>query len=217
MIDYTLGIYQSIGYKEFHNYLAMSHRSDKAFSDAVENMKQSTRKYAKRQVSWLRNKLLPATYAANASAQGTDLVTPTYLLDATELGANWNAGVRNLAQQITEAFLAKQKLPDPKSLSDSAREMLTIDDKPTNPTAILTARRRTICPVCTTNTEQPIMIEEGKEWELHQKSRTHRKLVSRAIRLKSGQQRAASSKTTEGRQTADREDLDESVMSIFPS
>jgi tRNA dimethylallyltransferase len=71
------------GYKEFHNYLAMSHRSDKAFSDAVENMKQSTRKYAKRQVSWLRNKLLPATYAANASAQGTDLVTPTYLLDAT--------------------------------------------------------------------------------------------------------------------------------------
>jgi len=95
--------------------------------------------------------------------------------------------------------------------------MLTIDDKPTDPTVILTARRRTICPVCTTNTEQPVMIEEGQEWELHQKSRTHRKLVSRAIRLKSGQQRAASFKTTGSRQTADqdnREDLDES---IFPS
>jgi len=148
MIDYTLGIYQSIGYKEFHNYLAMSHRSDKAFSDAVENMKQSTRKYAKRQVSWLRNKLLPATYAANASAQGTDLVTPTYLLDATELGANWNAGVRNLAQQITEAFLAKQKLPDPKSLSDSAREMLTIDDKPTKFVFICLSGYRLTHPCC---------------------------------------------------------------------
>jgi len=220
MIDYTLGIYQSIGYKEFHDYLAMPQRSDKAFSDAVENMKQSTRKYAKRQVSWLRNKLLPATYAANASAQETDLVTPTYLLDATELGENWNAGVRILGQQITEAFLAKQKLPDPKSLSDVAREMLTINDKPTNPTAILNARRRTICPVCTTNTKQPIMVEEGNEWELHQKSRTHHKLVSRAIRLKSGQQKAGSPKATEGQQTAGEDnwqDLDESVLSIFPS
>jgi tRNA dimethylallyltransferase len=72
------------GYKEFHKYLESAQRSDKAFSDAVENMKQSTRKYAKRQVSWLRNKLLPAVYAANASSgQETELFTPTYLLDAT--------------------------------------------------------------------------------------------------------------------------------------
>jgi len=83
-----------------------------------------------------------------------------------------------------QAFLAGQELPDPKSLSDSARRMLTINDKPTDPTAILNARRRTMCPVCTTNGEQPVMIEEGKEWELHQKSRTHRKLVNRANRVR---------------------------------
>ena len=70
------------GYKEFHDYLASPQRSEEAFTDAVKNMKQSTRKYAKRQVSWLRNKLLPAAYAANARAQKTDLVA-TYLLDAT--------------------------------------------------------------------------------------------------------------------------------------
>ncbi|KAG5637862.1 hypothetical protein H0H81_002901 [Sphagnurus paluster] len=77
--DYTLGIYQSIGYKEFHDYLSAPEPSDKTFSIAVEHMKISTRQYAKRQVSWIRNKLLPAIYIANKE----ETVTPTYLLDAT--------------------------------------------------------------------------------------------------------------------------------------
>jgi hypothetical protein len=62
------------------------------------------------------------------------------------------------------------------------------------------------------------MIEEGGEWELHQKSRTHRKLVRRAIRLKLGQQRNAGSKATEGQLTVYENnwpDLDESVMTMF--
>jgi hypothetical protein len=115
--------------------------------------------------------------------------------------------------------------------------MLTINDKPTefvfisfwsapthisilfSPIAVLNARRRTICLVCTTDNEQPIMIEEGKEWELHQKSRTHRKLVSRGIRQKLGQQRHATAKGTEGQRTVIKDawqDMDESVMTIFP-
>jgi enoyl reductase-like protein len=63
------------------------------------------------------------------------------------------------------------------------------------------------------------MIEEGNEWELHQKSRTHRKLVSRTNRLESGQPRHAIVKAIEGRRTGNEaswEDLDESVMSMFP-
>jgi tRNA dimethylallyltransferase len=110
-----------VGYKEFHNYLASPQRSDRTFSDAVENMKQSTRQYAKRQVSWIRNKLLPAVYAANASSgEEIEPVTPAYLLDATgqlmafvalqefntvsdlELGDKWNKSVRDLGQEIAE-------------------------------------------------------------------------------------------------------------------
>jgi tRNA dimethylallyltransferase len=30
--------------------------------------------------------------------------------------------------------------------------------------------------VCTTDLEKPVMIEEGKEWENHQRSRTHRRM-----------------------------------------
>ena len=59
--------------------------SEAMFREAVEQMKLGTRRYAKRQVSWLRNKLLPAVNAANAAAQAKNgvPVVPAYLLDAT--------------------------------------------------------------------------------------------------------------------------------------
>jgi hypothetical protein len=115
--------------------------------------------------------------------------------------------------------------------------MLTVNDKPTefvfiffssvraqtsilsSPIAVLNARRRTVCSVCTTDSEQPVMIEEGKEWELHQKSRTHRKLVKRANRLISSQQKHTSTNRTDGQRTGDEvswQDLDESVTGLLP-
>ncbi|KAF8636745.1 hypothetical protein AX17_003548 [Amanita inopinata Kibby_2008] len=78
-IDYTLGIYQSIGYREFHEYLT-SQASNTAFQNAVDRMKTSTRQYAKRQVSWIKNKLLPAVKLANRQMPNS---VPTFLLDAT--------------------------------------------------------------------------------------------------------------------------------------
>lgn len=95
--DYTLGIYQSIGkesqpfvldnikeiqtgYKEFNEYLSNpGKQSDKTFQNAVERMKISTRQYARRQISWIRNKFLPLVYTANAEGN----IAPTYLLDAS--------------------------------------------------------------------------------------------------------------------------------------
>jgi len=226
--DYTIGIYQSIGYKEFHDYLTSPDRSEKSFDAAVRNMKNSTRKYAKRQVSWLRNKLLPTIYAANATG-GTQLA-PTYLLDATELGDNWDTCVRDLGQHITEDFLSNRTLPDPMSLSYSARKMLTINNKPTDPTEILNVHQRITCPICTIDIQQPIMIQSGQEWILHQKSRTHRKFVNRAIRLESGQQlknnlNIKEEFEIEGQCLEQEEDkvdwqegnFDESITSLFPS
>ncbi|KAF4604011.1 hypothetical protein EYR38_004433 [Pleurotus pulmonarius] len=71
--DYTLG------YKEFHEYLTTPNPPDNLFHESVNSMKHSTRKYAKRQISWLRNKLLPVVNEANTE----DFLTPTYVLDAT--------------------------------------------------------------------------------------------------------------------------------------
>ena len=47
-----------------------------------------------------------------------------------------------------EAFLAKQTLPDPKILSASAREMLTINDKLTEFVFIGLARSQLTFPFC---------------------------------------------------------------------
>jgi tRNA dimethylallyltransferase len=67
------------GYKEFDTYLSSPRPSEKAFQAAVEHMKLSTRQYSRRQISWIRNKLLPAVYATNSK----DTAIPIYLLDAT--------------------------------------------------------------------------------------------------------------------------------------
>jgi len=67
------------GSKEFFNYLSNSEPSQSGFSQAVDRMKLSTRQYAKRQISWIRNKLIPASESANRE----DMSTPFYLFDAT--------------------------------------------------------------------------------------------------------------------------------------
>ncbi|KAF8078192.1 hypothetical protein FPV67DRAFT_39894 [Lyophyllum atratum] len=159
-IDYTSG------YKEFHEYLSAPERSEKAYNAAVERMKVSTRQYAKRQVSWIRNKLLPAVNTANSE----EIVTPTYLLDATALGDHWNRSVRDVAVQITEDFLINRELPNPFSLSDNANKMMKIDERAIDPASVLDARKKRICQICTPHPERPFMVEEGREWEAHCKT-----------------------------------------------
>lgn len=75
-------LYPPIGFKEFREFL-WSNGSQEAFNRAVENMKQSTRKYAKRQVTWLRNKLLPAIDSANMHSENKTSLASMYVLDAT--------------------------------------------------------------------------------------------------------------------------------------
>ncbi|KAF9456110.1 tRNA isopentenyltransferase [Collybia nuda] len=173
--DFTLGIYQSIGFKEFHHYLSSSQPSNKAFLDAVNHMKLSTRQYAKRQISWIRNKLLPAIYSANE----VELVSPTYLLDATDMDDRWFDQVRDRAFRLMEDFLSHKDLPDPTSLSENARRMLTVERKPSDPISVLIAKRKLICPICTLQVDRPFMIEEGREWDAHQKTRMHKHLASK--------------------------------------
>jgi len=53
------------------------------YQAAVQNLKTANHQYAKRQVLWIRNKLLPAIRASESS-EGTESVEiMMYLLDAT--------------------------------------------------------------------------------------------------------------------------------------
>ena len=62
--DYTVGIFQSIGLKEFHNYLLLSEaeQSSASGNDLLENGKElmmiATRQYARRQRKWIRQRFL---------------------------------------------------------------------------------------------------------------------------------------------------------------
>ncbi|KAH8108186.1 tRNA isopentenyltransferase [Cristinia sonorae] len=188
--DYTLGIYQSIGYREFSQYLSSPHTPmrEKTYANAIERMKISTRKYAKKQVRWIRNSLLPMVNAVNGTEVERQIV-PAYLLDATELGDSWNTNVRQVAEQITQDFLSERPLLAPLSLSEAAREMLSIPEKATNPEAKLEARRKAICPICTLDETQPVMIEEGREWQAHIGTRVHKRLAQKAKGSPDEQQR----------------------------
>ena len=78
--DYTVGIFQSIGFKEFHSYLTMTgeeKRSDEgkeALSAGVEQMKLATRQYSRKQAKWMRNRFLSKWRAT----------PPVYAVDSTE-------------------------------------------------------------------------------------------------------------------------------------
>jgi tRNA dimethylallyltransferase len=102
-----------LGYKEFHGYLSALSQTDKALTEAVENMKTSTRQYSRKQISWIRNKLLPAIHATNAQ----ETTVPIYLLDATgkispsivpfsasaDTGEPWASNVCDPAVQISRS------------------------------------------------------------------------------------------------------------------
>ncbi|XP_072532135.1 tRNA dimethylallyltransferase isoform X3 [Salminus brasiliensis] len=61
--DYQHGIFQSIGFKEFHEYLTAGtdvsqEEREKLKLKGVEALKQATRRYARKQNKWVRNRFL---------------------------------------------------------------------------------------------------------------------------------------------------------------
>ncbi|PAA83715.1 hypothetical protein BOX15_Mlig009295g1 [Macrostomum lignano] len=101
--DYTRGIFQSIGFKEFHSYLLMSPEQrdsaegQLALKSGIELMKQRTKRYAVQQEKWLRNRFL---------RHSDDNYAPVYLLNADSLvESDWTTGVRQPAFEIVEALL----------------------------------------------------------------------------------------------------------------
>lgn len=130
------------GYKEFAPYLDLAHRSPSLtldsspelralFNEGVERTKVATRQYAKRQVKWIKGKLLPAVRTARDGAEGEEDVT-VVLLDAsgtqhcllllllaqadghhghTDL-SRWGENVRAPAVELLHSASPSRDLPD---------------------------------------------------------------------------------------------------------
>ncbi|KAK0638188.1 tRNA dimethylallyltransferase [Lasiodiplodia hormozganensis] len=165
-VDRTRGIWVSIGYKEFEAYqraLTASSADDKELAklrtQAIEQVQAGTRQYAKRQLRWIRIKLMNALANANA-------MKSLYLLDGSDL-SRWQETVEAPALDVAAKFLDGEPLPEPQSISEAAAEMLTPKRE-----YDLSERRdmwqRRTCETCNT-----VAVTES-DWNKHVQSRGHK-------------------------------------------
>jgi len=102
--DYHKGIWQSIGFKEFHPYLQLSEEERQSkeglelFNLGVKLMKIATRQYARRQVKWMRRFLISKREPP-----------PYYRVDSTD-PKQWQDRVYTPAEEILTAVLEGRKV-----------------------------------------------------------------------------------------------------------
>lgn len=157
--DYTTGIFQSIGFKEFHEYLTLpsseetgneqQRRQQQLLDEGIEALKVVTRRYARKQIKWIRNRFLQ---------QPDRPVPPVYGLDASDPSL-WNATVRDVAFDIIDSFVEDKSCPHPPlPPQECRREQQTSYS----------------CSVC-----DKIMVGQTM-WQAHLKSNRHRKQLNKA-------------------------------------
>ncbi|XP_035232194.1 tRNA dimethylallyltransferase-like [Stegodyphus dumicola] len=149
--SYTEGIFQSIGFKEFHEYLILPEEKrneasgKKALGKAIEDMKLVTRQYARKQMKWIVNRFL---------RKPDRQVPPVYGLDATNLDL-WKENVLDPAAEIIQA-VKKNRIPSQKPLPLQE----SLQDVP----------ETHYCEVC-----DRIFVGR-RTWEIHINSKKHSKI-----------------------------------------
>lgn len=95
--QFQVGIFQAIGFKEFDEYLK-SDNDEKLFDKGVDEMKQVTRKYAKKQQRWIFNRMVK---------RSNEHTPDVYELNTNDL-EKWIENVFETADEIFESFLEKR-------------------------------------------------------------------------------------------------------------
>ncbi|XP_036088224.1 tRNA dimethylallyltransferase isoform X1 [Rousettus aegyptiacus] len=98
--DYQHGIFQSIGFKEFHEYLITEGKctpenSNQLLKKGIEALKQVTKRYARKQNRWVKNRFL--------SRPGPG-VPPVYGLEVSDV-SKWEESVLEPALEIVQSFI----------------------------------------------------------------------------------------------------------------
>ncbi|ROW15514.1 hypothetical protein VPNG_02391 [Cytospora leucostoma] len=164
-MDYTKGIWQSIGFKEFQPYLKALESGvdgaelEKVKRDCLEVMKGGTRRYAKYQVKWITKKMMPLL-----EEQGN--LDRLYVLDSTDV-AQYSDNVTVKAAQLAQQFLAGEEMPSPASVSDTARAVLSSALKAASSSQGTPCRKH--CAVC----DATLLTEE--DWQKHIRGSAHRR------------------------------------------
>ncbi|XP_070805716.1 tRNA dimethylallyltransferase isoform X2 [Pituophis catenifer annectens] len=155
--DYQQGIFQSIGFKEFHQFLISEDKSPEEvrhqlLDQALQDFKMVTKRYARKQNKWIQNRFL--------RRPGSN-VPPVYGLDVSDL-SQWDKSVLEPAIQIVESFLKGRKPP---------MEPLRLEPMP--------AKDKQSCQLCELCSR---VIIGDREWRAHLKSRSHLSLLKKSQR-----------------------------------
>ncbi|XP_043594693.1 tRNA dimethylallyltransferase isoform X2 [Bombus pyrosoma] len=161
--DYTKGIFQSIGFKEFHAYLVLPEdekqekKGQELLQKGIDDLKLVTKRYARRQEKWIRNRLV---------RRSDRQVPPIYTLDCTDLD-QWNSCVYEPAVAIIEAVLRGEK-PTQKPLNETVENEKFTDSS---------NEERHYCDIC-----DRIFIGHD-QWNVHMGSTKHERTLRKKKRL----------------------------------
>lgn len=174
--DYTKGILQTIGFKEFAPYLQKYDEShDEIIQNYIKNVNSSddhpppdsltlltkcldelklvTRRYSKKQIKWVSNRLLG----------GKDRQVPAiYSLD-TSYPENWKTVVSSLAENVVSSYI-EDRTPDLKPLESITSLRDGYNEEVTNN-----------CDIC-----KRVFIGEF-QWEIHLNSNKHKKMKKKIV------------------------------------
>ena len=168
-VDTSRGIWAAIGYKEFEEYLrAIELQSSvtqvtKSRNIGIEKTIIATRQYAKRQVRWIRLKLM-------VSLKKAGVENKMFVLDSSQAN-DWSSEVEQKASKVIDNYVAGMTLPDPRTLSRIASSMLS-NELLAKPGFSL---QRRLCELCGVNTTT------AKDWEQHLRSKKHRYMLRKKI------------------------------------
>jgi tRNA dimethylallyltransferase len=161
-MDFTRGIFQAIGFKEFQEYFRTNDPKD--FKTGVELMKLHTRQYAKSQVKWIKNKLI---------GRLKDQIS-FISLDLTDLNA-WEENSLKVSEKVEEFLKGKDVQVVPHSY--------LVDYEPLNTNIIEWKQFK--CEICTDRiTKMPRIFNGEHEWKSHLDSRIHRRNAQKKIGYK---------------------------------
>lgn len=186
------GCFQVIGFKEFLPYLNSHPKGylnehpktevldDPEFIKCCDEMKLRTRRYARRQVKWIKNTLIPDLQSEEE--HNWCHFGKVYILNATDL-SQWNELISSRALPIAKQFIETKKVDDSISqvpLNLQEKQLIRSSKSKFDESKW----KQYTCNVCIDKKTGKPQILIGDQYEIHMKSRRHKRNVEKQARHK---------------------------------
>ncbi|GAV28570.1 hypothetical protein PMKS-002041 [Pichia membranifaciens] len=205
------GVWQVIGFKEFLPVLAGNGAArlkqidtgsdtdrrmaeidkliheDVEFAKCCDEMKMKTRRYARKQVKWIKNLLAPELF--EEEQLGFVKYGKIFVLDATDLSV-WRETVGSRAKLITEEFLDKGYVDEEsgsgekRQIPDTLQGEKLIDEQNGASSGKMQNWVHHECEICTDRETGKPLVYVGEQWAIHLKSKKHKFNLNRGKRKK---------------------------------